>query len=248
MNVLVIDIGGTSIKVWGPAAVRLMKIRTGPDFTPQEMVDAVKDHLEQNQCDVISIGYPGKIVAGHPAREPWNLGAGWVAFDFQAAFGKPVRMMNDAAMQALGAYRGGCMLFVGFGTSVGGALVIDGVVVPLELGNIPFTRRATLEDVLCKRSLRRIGRVRWSRAALSVLPKLQNTFAADYVTLGGGNAKLLMGNIPFSVQLGDNGDAYHGGVRLWNTRALNTAHWLVADNGADTSQPNAQPGGKQDLT
>jgi polyphosphate glucokinase len=230
MNVLVIDIGGTSVKVWGPTGVRLAKIRTGPEFTPQELVDAVKEHVDKHHCEVVSIGYPGKIVAGRPAREPWNLGPGWVAFDFQAALGKPVRIINDAAMQALGAYRGGCMLFIGLGTSVGGALVVDGVVIPLELGNIPFSKRATLEDVLDKHSLGRIGRRRWSRAALSVLPKLQNAFAADYVTLGGGNAKLLQGNIPFSVQLGDNGDAYHGGVRLWNTRALNTAHWLVSDN------------------
>jgi polyphosphate glucokinase len=234
MNVLVIDVGGTSVKVWGPAGDRLAKIRTGPKFTPQDLVDAVKEPLDREHADVVSIGYPGKVVAGHPAREPWNLGPGWVAFDFQAAFGKPVRMMNDAAMQALGAYRGGCMLFVGFGTSVGGALVIDGVVIPLELGNIPFSKRATLEDVLDKRGLRRLGRARWSRAALSILPKLQNAFAADYVTLGGGNAKLLTGNIPFSVRLGDNSDAHHGGVRLWNTRALNTAHWLVADNGGES--------------
>lgn len=231
MNVLVIDVGGTSVKVWGPTGARLAKIRTGPEFTPQELVDAVKDHLDKHHVEVVSIGYPGKVVGGHPAREPWNLGPGWVAFDFQAAFGKPVRMMNDAAMQALGAYHGGCMLFIGFGTSVGGALVIDGVVVPLELGNIPFAKRVTLEDVLNKRALRRIGRVRWSRAALSVIPKLQNAFAADYVTLGGGNAKLLVGNIPFSVALGDNSDAHRGGQRLWNARALNTAHWLVADNG-----------------
>lgn len=226
MKTLVIDIGGTSVKFWGPGGAKLGKVETGPDFSPQELVDAAKPYIESEGCDVVSIGYPGKIVDGHPFREPWNLGDGWVDFDFQAALGKPVRLMNDASMQALGGYRGGCMLFVGLGTSVGGALVIDGVVAPLELGNIPFDRRNSLEETLCKRTLRRIGRARWSRAALAVLPHLQNTFMADNVVLGGGNAKLLTGSIPAWVRLRGNHDAYLGGVRLWNARSLGTAYWF----------------------
>jgi polyphosphate glucokinase len=226
LKTLVIDIGGTSVKFWGDGAARLGKLDTGQEFTPMQLVEAARPHIESESCDVVSIGYPGKVVDGHPFREPWNLGDGWVEFDFKEAFGKPVRMMNDAAMQALGGYRGGCMLFVGLGTSVGGALVIDGVVAPLELGNVPYSRRESLEDMLCKRNLRRIGRAQWSRAARAVLPQLQNAFGADYVVLGGGNAKLLTGSIPASVRLRGNHDAYLGGVRLWNCRSLGTAHWF----------------------
>ena len=132
-------------------------------------------------------------------------------------------------MQALGSYRGGCMLFMGLGTSVGGALIVDGMVAPLEMGNFPFSRRTTLEDVLSKRGMQRVGRARWSRAALSVLPKLQQAFEADYVVLGGGNAKLLVGNVPASVRLGSNRDAFMGGVRLWDARTFVTATWFTGD-------------------
>jgi predicted NBD/HSP70 family sugar kinase len=236
---LVIDIGGTSAKIWGPDAERLQKIRTGENFTPDDLVDDVRALMESHPCDVISVGYPGKVADGRPVREPWNLGSGWTRFDFEEAFGKPVRLMNDAAMQALGAYDGGCMLFLGLGTSVGSALVIDGVVAPLELGNIPFSRRTTLEDILSKPGLRRVGRMRWSRAVLSVLPKLQYAFMADYLVLGGGNAKLIQGNIPSTVRLGGNHDAYLGGVRLWNTRSLGAAGWYhEGENGAGEDAAN----------
>lgn len=223
---MVIDVGGTSAKVWGPEGVKLEKIRTGKDFTPDQLIENVRGLVEREPCDALSVGYPGKVANGRPAREPWNLGEGWMKFDFEAAFQKPVRIMNDAAMQALGAYDGGCMLFLGLGTSVGSALVVDGVVAPLELGNIPYSRRTTLEDVLSKRGLRRLGGMLWSRAVLGVTPKLQNAFMADYIVLGGGNAKLVRGDIPATVRLGGNSDAFLGGMRLWNTRTLGTAGWF----------------------
>ena len=241
MKILVVDVGGTSVKIWGPSGARLAKLRTGPKFPPEKLVEATLPVVEGEACEAISLGYPGKIVHGRPWREPWNLGNGWVDFDFVKALGRPVRIMNDAAMQALGGYRDGCMLFMGLGTSVGGALIVDGVVVPLELGNIPYSRRMTVEDALSKRGLRRRGRAQWSRAVLTVLPKLQNAFMADYIVLGGGNARLLSGNIPSSVRLGGNQDAFLGGVRMWKTRGLTTAHWFDPDQEIGAESPRGAP-------
>lgn len=226
MNPLVIDIGGTNVKAWSPQGRLIERLPTGKEFTPDQLLKATKQWAESTQCDHIALGYPGKVVDGRPAREPWNLGDGWVEFDYEGRFGMPVRIMNDAAMQALGAYDLGCMLFLGLGTSVGSALVIDGFVVPLELGSIPYSRERSLEDMLSKQGLKNSGRRRWRNAVTTALPKLQYAFAADYVVLGGGNAKRIKGNLPEFVRLGGNRDAHLGGVRLWQAHDFRRVHWF----------------------
>ena len=235
MNPLVLDIGGTNVKAWSPEGRLMERLPTGKEFAPDELLAAAKRWIKKSKCDSVAIGYPGKVVSGRPAREPWNLGDGWVEFDYEGRFEVPVRMMNDAAMQALGSYDRGCMLFLGLGTSVGSALVIDGFVVPLELGSIPYSRDRSLEDMLSKKALQQGGQRRWRKAVVRALPKLQYAFASDYIVLGGGNAQKVKGELPDFVRLGGNRNAHLGGVRLWQASDFNRVHWFPQE--AATNEP-----------
>ena len=222
MKIVVIDIGGTSIKVWNAEGERLAKIPSGQGLTPQAAFTEIQRALQAESFDGLSVGYPGKVVAGKPVRDAWNLGPGWVGYDYDAQFGKPLLIMNDAAMQALGSYRGGRMLFLGLGTSVGSTLIADNVVVPLELGAIPHAFGKTLEQLLARSALERMGTSRWRRAVIDAIPRLQDAFVAEYVVLGGGNAKKLKSRLPPDVWLGTNWNAFRGGCRLWESRHLRT--------------------------
>jgi len=214
MNVLVIDVGGTNLKVSVGGSVDLIKIPSGPDMTAARMAEEVTKAVPGPSYDVVSIGYPGPVVNGRPAREPHNLGAGWMRFDYAKAFGKPVRVVNDAAMQALGSYQGGRMLYLGLGTGLGSAFVGDGALEPLELAHLPYRKGRTYEDYLGLRGLKRMGRKKWQRHVEKVVEILKHGLQADYVMLGGGQTKELK-SLPPGVRLGTNAHAILGGLRLW---------------------------------
>jgi polyphosphate glucokinase len=212
--VLVIDIGGSKIKLRKSDSPHTLKFESGRKMTPSQMVVQVLGMTANWDYDVISIGFAGPVIHGKPALDPQNLGRGWTDFDFHKAFRKPVKLINDAAMQALGCYTGGRMLFLGLGTGVGSALILDEVVVPLELGQLRYSRNQTLEDVLGKRALKTNGPEKWERAVHGEVANLHKAFAADYVVLGGGNAEKLK-RLPKDTRRGSNRYAFHGGVRLW---------------------------------
>ena len=216
-KILVIDIGGTHVKLLATGVSAPLKVNSGPSMTARSMVSAVKRLSADWSYEAVSIGYPGPVVHGRLATEPFNLGAGWVGFDFRKAFGKPVKVINDAAMQALGSYRGGRMLFLGLGTGLGTAMVVDGVPEPMELGHFPYRKDRTFEDYLGLRGLERLGRKKWERHVAAVTAKFKSALAADDVVLGGGNAKKLA-TLPPGARLGDNADAFVGGFRLWDPR------------------------------
>jgi polyphosphate glucokinase len=213
MHVLVIDVGGTKVKVLATGQDEPRKFASGPSLTPQGMVDGVLETVADWNYDVISLGYPGPARHGQPSAEPPNLGPGWVGFDFADAFGKPVKVCNDAAMQALGSYDGGRMLFLGLGTGLGSALVIDGIVQPLELAHLPY-RRHTFEDYVGLRGLQRLGRKKWQLRVEDVVARLAAALLPDYIVLGGGNVKKLK-CLPSGTRAGDNANAFRGGFRLW---------------------------------
>jgi len=213
-NVLVIDVGGTHVKVGATDHKDLVKIESGLAMTPALMVAAVKKATVGWKFDAIAIGYPGPVLHGRPVAEPHNLGAGWVGFDFRKAFGKPVKLVNDAAMQALGSYQGGRMLFLGLGTGLGSALIVDGDLEPMELAHLPYKKGRTYEDYVGLRGLERLGKKRWARHVFDVVEKLKAALGADYVVLGGGNAKFLK-QMPPSARLGENSNAFKGGIRLF---------------------------------
>ena len=215
MKVLVVDVGGTNIKASIGGKGDVIKIPSGPDMTATRMADEVKKAVAGQDYDVVSIGYPGPVVNGRPAVEPHNLGAGWMRFDYKKAFGKPVKVVNDAAMQALGSYQGGRMLYLGLGTGLGSAFVGDGALEPLELAHLPYRKNRTYEDYLGLRGLKRMGRKRWQRHVENVVELLKHGLQADYVMLGGGNTKKLT-SVPRGVRLGTNAHAILGGLRLWN--------------------------------
>jgi polyphosphate glucokinase len=178
------------------------------------MVAAAKKLTAGWRYEAVSIGYPGPVLNGRPIAEPKNLGGGWVGFDYRRAFGKPVRLVNDAAMQALGSYQGGRMLFLGLGTGLGSALVDGDLLEPMELAHLPYKKRSTYEDYVGRRGLERLGKKRWRKAVADVVDRLATALEADYVVLGGGNAKLL-GKLPKRARLGDNANAFRGGFLLW---------------------------------
>jgi polyphosphate glucokinase len=182
------------------------------------MVAAVKKATADWKFDAVAIGYPGPVLHGRPVAEPHNLGVGWVGFDFRKAFGKPVKLVNDAAMQALGSYEGGRMLFLGLGTGLGSALIVDGMVEPTELAHLPYKKGRTYEDYVGLRGLERLGKKRWTRHVFDVVEKFKAALQADYVVLGGGNAKLLK-DLPPGARLGDNTNALKGGIRLFQEGA-----------------------------
>jgi polyphosphate glucokinase len=215
MKILVIDVGGTNVKVSLGATKEPLKIPSGEEMTAARMAVAVKKAVGGSKYDAVSIGYPGPVVNGKPAQEPANLGAGWVRFDYKRAFGKPVRVVNDAAMQALGSYQGGRMLFLGLGTGLGSALVADGVLEPLELAHLPYRDNRTYEDFVGLRGMKRLGRKKWRKHVEKVVALLKQGLQVDYVMLGGGQTKYLK-RLPPGARLGTNAHAILGGVRLWN--------------------------------
>jgi hypothetical protein len=217
--ILVIDVGGTHIKVLITGCETPFKLPSGPALTPQQMVDQVKDAIRDCKYEHVSIGYPGVVINGHPIHDPFNLGSGWVGFDFRKSFGCPVKLINDAAMQALGSYGQGRMLFLGFGTGLGSAMVVDGMLEPMELAHLPYKHGKTYEDYLGRRGLEKMGKKKWRRHVFKVADKLKSALEADYVVLGGGNAKKLAKRkkFPPDLRVGDNDNAFIGGLRLWDT-------------------------------
>jgi polyphosphate glucokinase len=214
MNILVIDIGGSKLKVLASGQSEPRRAGSGRRLDPGRMVQLVQSLAEGWEFEAISIGYPGPTGDAGPRSEPGNLGFGWVGFDYAAALDRPVKIINDAAMQALGSYEGGRMLFLGFGTGLGSALIAEHVIVPMELGQLPYRKGLSLGDIVGRRGLDRLGRRRWADTVRQLLPSLMSAFAADYIVVGGGNAKRL-GLLPHGVRRGHNLTAFRGGFRLW---------------------------------
>jgi polyphosphate glucokinase len=211
--VLVIDVGGTHVKVLATGQDAKREFVSGPTLTPKRMVAKLRQLIADWKFDVISIGYPGPVVRNRPIAEPWNLGKGWAGFDFEAAFRRPVKVVNDAAMQALGSYRGGKMLFLGLGTGLGSAMVVDGLIEPMELGHLPY-RKATFEDYVGVRGLEKHGKKEWRRYVTDVVERLITALEPTDVVLGGGNVHKLK-ELPPRCRAGDNANAFRGGFRLW---------------------------------
>lgn len=214
MKTLVIDIGGTNIKILATDQSERRKIPSGPGLTPKAMSEAVLNSSRDWEFDRVSIGYPGPIMRGRITHDPKNLGSGWIGYDFEDDFKKPVRILNDAAMQALGSYEGGRMLFLGLGTGLGSAMILNKTVAPMELAHLPYKKNKTFEDYLGLRGLEEIGHKRWQEAVEDVVAKLQAALLAEYVVLGGGNVKKLT-SIPPGARPGDNRNAFTGGFRMW---------------------------------
>jgi polyphosphate glucokinase len=214
MNVLAVDVGGTNVKLLATGQDEPRRFPSGPELKPKQMVSEVKQIARDWKYDVVSIGYPGLVLQGRPAVEPHNLGRAWVGFDFKSAFGRPVKIINDAAMQALGSYKGGLLLFVGLGTGLGSALVHEGLVVPLELGHLSY-KNGTYEDYIGLRGLKRLGKKKWRRHVAYCVARLIDVLHPDDVVIGGGNAKKLK-ELPPACRAGDNANAFLGGFRLWD--------------------------------
>ena len=217
MKILVVDIGGNNVKLLVSGQQAPRKVPSGPALTAARMASSVRKAVAGWKYDAVTIGFPGPVKGGRPAAEPVNLGRGWVRFDYARAFGKPVRVINDAVMQALGSYRGGRMLFLGLGTGLGAALVLEGLVQPLEIAHLPYRSARTYEDFLGKRGLDRMGKKRWRRLVGEIVPRLLHAFQVDEVVLGGGNVKQLK-VLPKKTRLGSNVHAFAGGFRLWERK------------------------------
>lgn len=213
VRVLAVDVGGTGVKILATGQTERRRFPSGKTMTPHAMVEGVKKLAKDWEYDVVSLGYPGLVRDNGPAAEPHNLTKGWVGFDFSSAFGCPVKIMNDAAMQALGSYQGGTMLFLGLGTGLGSAMVCDGTVVPLELAHLGVGKR-TFEDDLGIRGLKRLGRKKWQKRVEAVTERFASALILDDIVLGGGNAKKLT-RLPQGCRIGDNANALLGGFRLW---------------------------------
>jgi polyphosphate glucokinase len=218
MNILVVDVGGTHVKLLATGKTVKRQLDSGPRLTPGRMVTAVKALVADWAYEAVSIGVPAPVLGGRILSEPVNLGSGWKSFDFAAAFDRPVKVINDAAMQALGSYRSGRMLFLGIGTGLGSSLVTDGVVVPLELAHLPYRKNRTFEDYVGLRGLKRLGQKRWRKHVLTVVELLRHAIPCDDLVLGGGNARLLK-RLPPGARLGGNAHAFKGGYALWTLRA-----------------------------
>jgi polyphosphate glucokinase len=212
-NVLAVDVGGTNVKILSTGHDEPRKFVSGPTLTPQRMVSGIKKLARGWKYDAVSIGYPGVVLRGRPIVEPHNLAKGWVGFDYRAAFRRPVKIMNDAAMQALGSYKSGVMLFLGLGTGLGSALVADGIVEPLELAHLPY-KKGTFEDYVGLRGLKKRGKKKWRKHVANVVEQLVAALEPDDVVLGGGNVKLLK-KLPPGCRMGHNANAFVGGFRMW---------------------------------
>jgi polyphosphate glucokinase len=216
MKILAVDVGGTHVKILATGQTERREFASGPQLSAAQMVERVQALAKGWDYDHVTVGYPGPVLHDRPAAEPHNLGPGWLGFDFGKAFGLPTRAMNDAAMQALGSYRGGRMLFLGFGTGLGTAFIVDGIVEPLELGHLPY-RKGSYEDYVGLRGLQRRGKKKWRKLVADVVERLATAMQADEVVLGGGNAALLK-ELPLRCRLGDNANAFVGGFRAWDDR------------------------------
>ena len=214
-RVLVIDVGGSHVKCLATGATQPREFKSWRDMTAGQMAARVMELVQGWSYDVVTIGYPGAVDDNKPAHDPHNLGPAWRGFDFEPVFARPVKVINDSAMQAYGAYRGGKMLFLGLGTGLGSALIVDGTLVPLELAHLPYKKHDTYEDRVGKRGLERFGEKKWRREVLHVIELFRLALLPEYIVLGGGNAKRIE-NPPPDVGLVDNGAAFTGGFRLWD--------------------------------
>src|ERR1700685_2000689 len=217
MNVLAVDVGGTHVKILASGQKERREFASGPKLNAKQMVDRVKELAKDWKYDHVSMGYPGPVLHNRPVAEPHNLGRGWLGFSFAAAFGLPVKIINDAAMQALGSYKGGKMLFLGLGTGLGSAMIVDGIIEPMELGHLPY-KKHTYEEYIGERGLEEWGKGKWRRHGDDVVARLSAALEPEDVVLGGGNARLLE-NLPEGCRLGDNANAFTGGFRLWENAA-----------------------------
>ena len=213
MNVLVIDVGGTHVKILATGQSDKREFASGPKMTAEQMVSGVRRLADGWSYDVVSIGYPGPVLHNRPVADPKNLGPGWMGFDFKTGFGRPTKVLNDAAMQARGSYKKGKMLFLGLGTGLGSTLIVNGVVEPMELGHLPY-KKTTYEDYVGARGLDRLGKKRWREHVFDVVDRLVAALEPDDIVLGGGNAKIL-NELPPGCRLGDNANAFRGGFLMW---------------------------------
>ncbi|MBN9219871.1 MAG: ROK family protein [Mesorhizobium sp.] len=217
--VLAIDIGGSHVKILASDGGAERRADSGPDLTPRQMIDKVKALAEGLSYDVVSMGYPGPVRQNKPTRDPMNLGKGWAGFDFAAEFGKPVKVVNDALMQAIGSYEGGRMLFLGLGTGLGAAMVLESVAQPMELAHLPYKKGGSFEDYVGERGLEKRGKKKWRKHVFDVVDRLRAGLQPDYVVIGGGNVDKL-DELPAGSRRGDNTRAFEGGFRLWRDKAL----------------------------
>ncbi len=231
-RVLVVDVGGTSAKILATGRGKRRSFLSGPALTPKQMVSEVKKLSADWTYDAASIGYPGPVLCGRPIAEPYNLGDGWVGFDFDAAFSCPVRVINDAAMQAMGSYRGGKMLFLGLGTGLGSTMIVDGIVEPMELGHLPY-KKGTYEDYIGKAGLGRRGKKKWRHDVADVVARLIAALEPEDTVLGGGNVRKLK-VLPPHCRAGDNDDAFRGGFRLWEQTTVFSTTRLVGFQQTET--------------
>jgi len=214
MKILVADVGGTQVKLLATGHREPRKFVSGPTLTPEQMVSGIKRLVSDWEYDAVSMGYPGPVIGGRPVSDPRNLGSGWVGFDFAAAFGCPVKIVNDAAMQAIGSYRSGKMLFLGLGTGLGAAIVAEGIVEPMEIGHLPY-KKGTFEDYAGLRGLERKGKKRWRRHVADIVARLIAALEPEDTVIGGGNVKKLK-ELPPGCRAGQNTNAFKGGFRLWD--------------------------------
>ena len=213
-KVLAVDIGGSHVKILATGRRARRRVVSGPEMTAQQMADAVKGLAEGWDYDVVSLGYPGPVMHNKPLLEPINLGGGWCGFDYEGAFGKPVKIVNDALMQAVGSYEGGRMLFLGLGTGLGSAMIVDKVAQPMELAHLPYKKGRSFEDYVGSAGMARLGKKRWRKEVFKVVARLQAALQPDYVVLGGGDVKVL-DELPPGSRRGDNANAFKGGFRIW---------------------------------
>jgi polyphosphate glucokinase len=217
--VLAVDVGGSHVKILTSAGGEMRRVPSGPSLTPDKVVASVSELAEGLHYDVISMGYPGPVADNRPSLDPFNLGKGWNGYDFSAAFGKPVKLVNDALMQAIGSYDGGRMLFLGLGTGLGAAMIIRNVGQPMELAHLPYKKGASFEDYVGERGLIKRGKKKWRKHVFDVVDKLRAALQPDYVVIGGGNVDKL-DDLPEKSRRGDNTRAFEGGFRLWRDKAL----------------------------
>ncbi len=236
MKVLAVDVGGTHVKILATGQNVPRKFVSGPKLTARQMVDGVKQLAADWQYEVVSIGYPGPVLRGRPINDPYNLGPGWVGFDFEQVFGCPVQVINDAAMQALGSYNGGKMLFLGLGTGLGSAMIIDGCIEPMELAHLPY-KKGTYEDYVGLRGLQGLGKKKWRQCVENVVARFVKAMEPDDVVLGGGNVKYLK-ELPPGCREGNNANAFLGGFRLWD-KAFSSGRSSLPKVGARRAKPSA---------
>lgn len=242
-RVLVIDVGGSHVKIMATGHADERRMVSGPALTAAQMAAGVRRLARGWEYDAVAIGFPGPVAHDRPVAEPVNLGAGWVGFDYAKAFGCPVRMVNDAAMQALGGYNGGKMLFLGFGTGLGTTLIVDGVLVPMELAHLPY-RKATFEDYVGERALLRFGRRKWEKFVGDVVARLTAAFEPEDIVLGGGNAARLR-DLPPRCRIGANTNAFPGGFRLWAGAARRGAGTSAASQRGGAKPARGKPASTQ---